>query len=913
MKKVFTTLTLVSAALLSAGVANAQTALPAKNAFAYDIKVEKAENVATVSYKLNAPATAVKVQVWNGETLVKEVDGTLNATDTDNSNSAQIDVADLPEGTNVFKVKVTSEALTAPAEYTTAYRFYHPAGVAVDKNPESPYFGRVYATECMTTTGSVYQSYRDADHQGLYVFDQKLQPVANASGTYAFKGGQTFQSALPNGKQAYDPRKVRITADGRVLVSGQNSNGTVLWEVNPDDLNAVWTPIIAGTANAETYEVLDADGNFIAAPNVSMDVKGSGEDLKVLMLSTNAKGTAFTSSGYRTDEYNLGTATTWTSAPSANINLLSGQFTIAHTNTTVAYDNEGGIWYNNSRATATAEQPSLVHVNAAGAIDYIEETNSRYGGGAIAFNSDFTRLAVASSDKTIIIYGVSKNAEGKPVLTEQVSVATNIGRNCNDIAWDCADNLYIVGNSGEWLKVHSLPRESGDCTVPAATKYNIVVGGGDAPVEDTTPAEMYIVGQVNGYEWDPNQFTTLTKTAPGVYEATITSFANDNFVVSEKTGDWAAINSARYGQAVDNARIRVNSDVQLQKVTDSGALRLPYAGEWAVKFDYNTKVISFTSDAVKVPENLYLVGKVEGINEWDPTSYITFNKGTQDGVFVTTVTANAGGNFAISGAVGDWDSFNANRFGGIINDANVQLYTEDKKGLNDIFAQNSNSFRFENGAVYEVTVDILALTMQVVAKSEIVISYPETLYVIGTIDATTQWNPEAGIALTKDEVSQSKYFGRSIALYPANGDTEGMAYFAFTSVSSSEWSEVNANRYGPVANNTVVTEDEVAVLGKYADTSYKVTPNTYNMVVDLEAGTLKLTKVADGGIESVVDAIGVVAGKGAINILGEGTTTSIYTVSGKAVVLNSTAKAFNVEAGMYIVNVNGKSTKVLVK
>lgn len=909
MKKVFTTLTLASMALLSAGVANAQTALPAKNAYAYDITVEKAGDVATVSYKLNAPATAVKVQVWNGETMVKEVDGTLDATDTDNTNTAQINVADLAEGSYSVKVQVESPALTEAAEYTKAYRFYHPAGVAIDKNPESPYFGRLYVTECMPTTGEDYQSHNAADQQGLYVFDQTLSPVTNAAGTYAFKGGQTFQTGLA-GKTAYDPRKVRITDDGRVLVSGQNPTGSVLWEVNPNDLNAAWTPVIAGTPNADTYELLDADGNFIAAPNVSMDVKGTGADLKVLMLSTNAKGVGFSYSGYRTDEYNLGTATSWTAAPSANINLLSGQFTITHTNTTVAYDNEGGIWYNNSRSAATAEQPSLVHVNAEGAIDYIEETNTRYGGGAIAFNADFTRLAVASSNYTIIVYGVSKDAEGKPVLTEQLSFATNIGRNCNDIAWDCADNLYIVGNSGEWLKVHSLPRESGICTVPAASKYNIVIS---AAPEDTTPAEMYIVGQVNGYEWDANQYTTLTKTAPGVYEATITSFADDNFVVTEATGDWTAINSARYGQAVDNARIRVNSDVQLQKVNDSGALRIPYAGEWKVKFDYNTKVISLISEAVTVPENLYLVGSVEGITEWDPTSYITFDKGTHEGVFVTTVTANAGANFAVSGAAGDWASFNASRFGATVNNANVALYTEDQKNLNDIYTGNENAFRFENGAVYEVTVDILALTMQVVAKSEIVISYPETLYVIGTIDATTQWNPAEGIALTKDEVSQSKYFGRSIALYPAAGDTEGMAYFAFTSVSSSAWSEVNANRYGPVANNTVVTEDEVAVLGKYADTSYKVTPNTYNMVVDLEAGTLKLTKVADGGIESVVDAIGVVAGKGAINILGEGTTTSIYTVSGKAVVLNSTAKAFNVEAGMYIVNVNGKSTKVLVK
>jgi len=453
--------------------------LEARNAYAYDIKVEHHTGNHVVSYRLNAPASQVKVQLWadgDGE-VVKEYDGTTiaqytdeNKTAVNNLNTVTIPAADVPEDTKVsFRVAVTSEALTEAAVAEKAYRFYHPAGVAIDNNTDSPYFGRLYMTEAMPSTSATYHSYGEGNGQGLYIFDQMLNPVTNAEGSYAFKGGQTFQEKFTNGTTSYDPRKVRITEDGRVLLSGQNENGVALWEVNPEDLNADFKPIISGTPNG--YDIQTADGQFMAAPNVSMDVKGKGSNLKVLMLSNN-NGGQFAYGGYRTDEYDLGTATEWTTAPSRNIAALSGKYTITHTNTTVLYDNEGGIWYANSRATATADEPTLVHINAAGEEDYKVEDGGGlyYGGGGIAFNHDFTRLAIGTGSNTITVYAVSKDADGKPVLTEEFNFETTIGRNCNDIAWDIADNLYIVGNNGEWLKSFSLPRESGEVVVAAPSK-----------------------------------------------------------------------------------------------------------------------------------------------------------------------------------------------------------------------------------------------------------------------------------------------------------------------------------------------------------------------------------------------------------------------------------------------------------
>ena len=512
--------------------------LEARNAYAYDITVtENGENY-DVAYRLNAPADAVKVQLYADGQVVKEYDGTTIAEYVDDSkaevnnlNTVTIPAADLPKNTKVsFRVAVTSATVETATEAAKAYRFYHPAGVAIDNNTDSPYFGRLYVTEAMNcNTTETYQSANEADRQGIYVFDQMLNPVKNATGTYAFKGGQTFSELFPNGKSSYDPRKVRISKDGRVFVSGQNANGIALWELNPADLNADFTPVIEGTVNADTYVIEDADGNFVAGPNMSLDVKGEGENLQLVMHSTSNAGTQFSYAGYRTDEYNLGTATEWTTAPSRNIEALSGKYTVTHSNSTVIYDNEGGFWYANSRATAKDTEPTLVHVNAEGVEDYkvADGGSAFYGGGGIAFNSDFTRLAVATDGSTVTVFAVTKDAEGKPVLTEECKFATTIGRNTNDIAWDLADNLYIVGNSGEWLKSFSLPRESGECVVAAPSQYDVTI---ETPALEARNAYAY---DIKVEEGEGEYVVSYRLNAPAeAVEVQVANVANDEVLLT---------------------------------------------------------------------------------------------------------------------------------------------------------------------------------------------------------------------------------------------------------------------------------------------------------------------------------------------------------------------------------------------
>jgi hypothetical protein len=273
-----------------------------------------------------------------------------------------------------------------------------------------------------------------------------------------YNGGNAFTTTRADGTgTAYAPRRIRISEDGRIFVTSLNTDGNYLWEVNPDNLNE-WTSVFKGTLN-DQRELVDAEGNFVAAPNNGFDVKGSGENLQLAMYSANLSGiTAAAMSGFRLHEYNLGTATEWAAAPSKA--LVEGKYAINYTGTQVEYDNEGGFWIASYRGTATDANPGLVHINAEGVEDCkLVWNNVRQAG--IRFNNDFTKLVVAGNNgaaKKATIYTISKDANGAPVLTQEAVVdMAVVGNNLNDFAWDYAGNLYACGNSSEKLAAWAMP------------------------------------------------------------------------------------------------------------------------------------------------------------------------------------------------------------------------------------------------------------------------------------------------------------------------------------------------------------------------------------------------------------------------------------------------------------------------
>ena len=438
-------------------------------AFGLESVLSDDKTTLTVTYRLNnSNATSVNVLVYNGEDIVASIPGTT----TIGKNTVKVATGNLPAGVELkWAVEVNGTSVAAPTAETKIYSFYHPSGVDIDINPENETFGLLLVNEGMHSVKDKTEGYVSAQFgAGIFAFTPSFDLIPNGE-LPGYNGGIEFTTTRADGTgTAYSPRRIRISEDGRIFVTSLNTDGNYLWEVNADNLNE-WTSVFKGTLN-DQRELITEDSAFIAAPNNGFDVKGSGENLQLAMYSVNLSGiTAAAMSGFRLHEYNLGTATEWTTAPSKA--LVEGKYAINYTGTQVEYDNEGGFWIASYRGTASDANPGLVHINADGVEDAkLVWNNVRQAG--IRFNKDFTKLVVAGNNgaaKKATIYTISKDANGAPVLTEEAVVdMAVVGNNLNDFAWDYAGNLYSCGNSAEKLAAWAMPY-SGQVETPAAAKY----------------------------------------------------------------------------------------------------------------------------------------------------------------------------------------------------------------------------------------------------------------------------------------------------------------------------------------------------------------------------------------------------------------------------------------------------------
>ncbi len=513
------------------------------NTFAFGLESELNDTALVVTYRLNnSNATSVNVLVYKGENVVATVAGTT----TIGVNTVAIPVATLPQGRMLtWSVEVNGTSVEVPTQEEKIYSFYHPSGLDIDNNPENATFGMLLINEGMQSVVSKTDGYVSAQFgAGIFAFTPSLDLIPNGDQP-GYNGGVEFTTGRADGAgTAYSPRRIRISEDGRIFVTSLNTDGTYLWELNPENLNE-WTPVFQGTLT-DNKELIDADSNFVAAPNNGFDVKGAGENLQLMMYSVNVQGiTSAAMGGFRCDEYNLGTATTWATAPSKN--WVLGKYAINYLGTQVVYDNEGGIWIASYRGAANDANPGLVHINADGVEDAkLVWSNVRQAG--IRFNNDFTKLVVAGNNgaaKKATIYAVSKDANGAPVLTEETVIDMAVlGNNLNDFVFDYAGNLYAVSNSNEKLIGWAMPY-SGQVVTPAASKYAFHIG--ELLPEPTVVTEM--VGVVKRALQNGENTIVLTHEADGtahIYEVadgTILELLQNGVIARdpENAGDLLAI------------------------------------------------------------------------------------------------------------------------------------------------------------------------------------------------------------------------------------------------------------------------------------------------------------------------------------------------------------------------------------
>lgn len=356
------------------------------------------------------------------------------------------------------------------AQEVTEYKgFRTPGSVDICNDPYSHNFGVVLCTESRRSynnDNSNYVSHGEA--AGVYVFGGGMERLyANWHETniacYGGMSGLEFSDAYAFQFLPRAPRRVRFSDDGRVFISVTAGNNNILQELyqpaNADGNNFYEPPTSGGKYynifNGGTWDsddlILNTTGSkFIASPNVSMDVRGSGSYLEILLLSANQSQSKYsvnstTPSGsefpginqseWHLDKYKLGIFTAWGdkasseqiletiktkhSSPATNAltkpltdtqgGTIGSAMLTGYDQTGIEYDANGGCWIVQARDN-DGVAATMVHYNAkTGKIDFEEHVSGRSSGG-VRHNHNFSKLVVAGGHKVDSTFTYKKSS-----------------------------------------------------------------------------------------------------------------------------------------------------------------------------------------------------------------------------------------------------------------------------------------------------------------------------------------------------------------------------------------------------------------------------------------------------------------------------------------------------------------------
>ena len=309
----------------------------------------------------------------------------------------------------------------------------------------------------------------------------------------------------------------------------------------------------------------------------------------------------------------------------------------------------------------------------------------------------------------------------------------------------------------------------------------------------------------------------------------------------------------------------------------------------------------------------YILGQNEDGEAWDPTRGIEMT--TEDGVWYTaTVTTVAGReNFAIvtdlaeNNDDGGWEYVNSRRYG---------LATDNQDGAvaeEIMMRRTTNAVRLGIGAFF----------IRFGGDFNYLYVVPTRLYAFGNSNKADGhgWDSADQSYMAESDPATPGVFTFSPIDLKVEGKavgeegTDDMSYFAFKTNADGDWNVANGNRWCPDHKNGEMTDNtEYRDFGKNTDGAFCIKNGAYELTVDLNTRTIKAVYLTATSVEEVEGtAARVIAADGAIRIEGEAGSVSVYNAAGQAVAVNTQERTLSVARGMYVVVVDGRATKVVVR
>ena len=409
-----------------------------------------------VSWVLNESATDVKLLFDNGA-----VTNDLGSTPV-----VGVNAFNLGAHTNfsIVIIKAGSNALHQISSDANPYNnYYGPRGVAVNKNPKTGNFGRVYVASANPGLSPVLRQ----TTKGLYVTDAAADDILNLGGTAATAGMSLGTSTT------YSPFKLFVGPDDYVYV-GDAASSTIggVWRVDP---NLATSTAIFGLANASANSVSKGTnfGRVNGTPNVTGSLAAGNLVLTLtswdLNLTNSAGKFGSKASGYQNIyQYNIGAGPLpWKSFPTVITNPI-GIGTVNAVGMDVEVAPDGKYFITAARGSSTDGTTNVCVLNSAGTAvlwDSRSQSAAYFGDAADHVSADNFSISVSPDDKFVIIQGALTDyffmmslTNGIPdisTLTTNTTAGVMGGTTSYSSTWDAADNIYITSGGSDTLRVFS--------------------------------------------------------------------------------------------------------------------------------------------------------------------------------------------------------------------------------------------------------------------------------------------------------------------------------------------------------------------------------------------------------------------------------------------------------------------------